>query len=86
MIEPVRLPAGSASAFHAAQLVRLLAATVDVVVDGWDALASDLALRRAVEASAAVFGSLAPPTDPEALLPALERLAEVVAGLEETAS
>lgn len=66
---------------YAAQMVRLLAATIDVVVDNWDHLATDPDLRGAVEASADALEGLRPDAEPEQTLRALERLSDLVADI-----
>ena len=69
----------------AAPLVRLLAATVDVLADAYDPLAGEDALRRATASAAAALRGLVEDA-PEATERALAELAHVAAALPPPAS
>lgn len=79
--DPRRDPAPVAAGFHAAQYVRLLAATIDMVVDGWEPLANEPALHEAVRAAAQALEGLARGAAPEVTLEALQQLGAIVEGL-----
>lgn len=83
---PDATPHRSAASFHAPQYVRLLAATIDLVVDGWEPLADEPALREAVRTAAHALEGLARGVAPEDTLEALQQLGTIVAGLEDGSS
>ncbi|HKH06395.1 MAG TPA: hypothetical protein VKA65_14600 [Acidimicrobiales bacterium] len=59
MSDPTRIADGSPSAVVAAQLIRLLGATVDVLADGYDPLEGEEPLRRATSAASVALRGLA---------------------------
>lgn len=66
------------SAFYAAQHARLLAATVEFVVDGWDPLADEPVMQAAVSAASEALTGLLPGAQPASTLEAMDRLNALV--------
>ena len=79
MSDPTRITEASPTAVVAAQLIRLLGATVDVVADGYDPLEDEEPLRRATDAAGLALRGLAA-GDPADIERGLVELTAVVAG------
>ena len=78
MSDPTRIPDPPPTAVVAAQLIRLLGATVDVVADGYDPLEDEEPLRRATNAAGLALRGLAA-GDPADIEHGLVELTAVVA-------